>query len=279
MPRAAIAARRIVGREKQEDAPARLVADEGRLLGRGSAPAAARVRRTRAPARAGTDPRQGRSSDFSVNQAIASWSVADDEGDMGERGHEIDSPPLAGRTAVHGSQPFSPSFAVTGCSAPRTGAGPRRQRGTRRRPGAESKPAWARSSSSWTGITSAGSSTPSPTVTRTQAPEERGFVRAGIRYRRMLAPIAHEPATGLRHVRRHHLDGARRHHGRWATSSSPSAMPSMNGHEPGFAAFGRVVGQDVVRRILAADRGQCRQRCHARADARAGAGTSVRRVD
>ena len=95
---------------------------------------------------------------------------------------------------------------------------------------------------------------------RTRGAEGRGFVQGGIRhsYRRMLAPIAHEPTsrTGL-----HHADGtiSMAH-----TDTSGAmgdffitvgAMPSMDAHgrEPGFAAFGRVVeGMDVVRRILAA---------------------------
>jgi peptidyl-prolyl cis-trans isomerase A (cyclophilin A) len=95
---------------------------------------------------------------------------------------------------------------------------------------------------------------------RTRGAETRGFVQGGIRhsYRRMLAPIAHEPTgrTGL-----HHVDGtiSMAH-----TDTSGAmgdffitvgAMPSMDAHgrEPGFAAFGRVVeGMDVVRHILAA---------------------------
>jgi peptidyl-prolyl cis-trans isomerase A (cyclophilin A) len=100
---------------------------------------------------------------------------------------------------------------------------------------------------------------------RTRGASDRGFIQGGIRrnYRRMLAPIAHEPTseTGLSHA-----DGtismARTQPG---TAMGEyfiivGDMPSMDagagresGDDLGFAAFGRVVdGMDVVRRILAA---------------------------
>jgi peptidyl-prolyl cis-trans isomerase A (cyclophilin A) len=86
----------------------------------------------------------------------------------------------------------------------------------------------------------------------------RGFVQGGIRrdYRRMLAPIAHEPtsATGLRH-REGTVSMARGETGAMGNFFiTTAAMPSMDAHggEQGYAAFGRVVeGMDVVRRILA----------------------------
>ena len=97
---------------------------------------------------------------------------------------------------------------------------------------------------------------------RTVGAPHRGFIQGGIRrdYRRMLAPIAHEPTsqTGL-----HHVDGAismaRAEGGAGAMGEffiTVGAMPDMDAHgrDPGFAAFGRVVeGMDVVRRILAGE--------------------------
>jgi len=97
---------------------------------------------------------------------------------------------------------------------------------------------------------------------RTEGAPNRGFIQGGIRrdYRRMLAPIAHEPTsrTGLRHV-----DGAismaRAEGGAGAMGEffiTVGAMPDMDAHgdDEGFAAFGRVVeGMDVVRRILAGE--------------------------
>jgi len=95
---------------------------------------------------------------------------------------------------------------------------------------------------------------------RTPGAERRGFIQGGIRHtaRRALPRIAHEPTseTGLRH-----FDGTIS----MARNAPGSAMgdffitlgpmPSMDADrdDPGFAAFGRVVGGiDVVRRILAA---------------------------
>jgi len=94
---------------------------------------------------------------------------------------------------------------------------------------------------------------------RTEGAEDRGFVQGGIRrdYRRMLAPIAHEPtsATGLRH-RAGTISMARGETGAMGNFFiTTAAMPSMDAHgrEQGYAAFGHVVeGMDVVRRILAA---------------------------
>jgi peptidyl-prolyl cis-trans isomerase A (cyclophilin A) len=97
---------------------------------------------------------------------------------------------------------------------------------------------------------------------RTEGAPNRGFIQGGIRrdYRRMLAPIAHEPTsrTGL-----HHGDGAismaRAEGGAGAMGEffiTVGAMPDMDAHgsDPGFAVFGRVVeGMDVVRRILAGE--------------------------
>jgi peptidyl-prolyl cis-trans isomerase A (cyclophilin A) len=98
---------------------------------------------------------------------------------------------------------------------------------------------------------------------RTPGAPGRGLVQGGVRreYRRMLAPIAHEPTdrTGLRHV-----DGtvsmARAGPGTAMGDFfiTVGAMPELDagpGHKGeglGFAAFGRVVGgMDAVRRILA----------------------------
>jgi peptidyl-prolyl cis-trans isomerase A (cyclophilin A) len=94
---------------------------------------------------------------------------------------------------------------------------------------------------------------------RTEGSAGRGFVQGGIRrdYRRMLAPIAHEPtsATGLRH-RAGTISMARGETGAMGNFFiTTAAMPSMDAHggEQGYAAFGRVVeGMDVVHRILAA---------------------------
>jgi peptidyl-prolyl cis-trans isomerase A (cyclophilin A) len=93
---------------------------------------------------------------------------------------------------------------------------------------------------------------------RTEGSAARGFVQGGIRrdYRRMLAPIAHEPtsATGLRH-RAGTISMARGETGAMGNFFiTTAAMPSMDAHrgEQGYAAFGRVVeGMDVVRAILA----------------------------
>ena len=96
---------------------------------------------------------------------------------------------------------------------------------------------------------------------RTEGYERRGFIQGGIRrdFRRMLAPIAHEPtsATGIRHGPGA-ISMARREDGPGAMGDffiTTDAMPQMDagrGRE-GFAAFGRVTeGMDVVRRILAA---------------------------
>jgi peptidyl-prolyl cis-trans isomerase A (cyclophilin A) len=95
---------------------------------------------------------------------------------------------------------------------------------------------------------------------RTPGAKGGGFIQGGIQrnYRRMYAPIAHEPTskTGL-------------HHGAGAISMArlapgtaagefvitASAQPAMDAHkgDPGFAAFGRVTeGMETVRRILAA---------------------------
>lgn len=95
-------------------------------------------------------------------------------------------------------------------------------------------------------------------ASRTEGAPTRGFVQGGIRrdYRRMLAPIAHEPtsATGLRH-REGTISMARGESGAMGNFFiTTAAMPSMDahGHEQGYAAFGHVVeGMDVVRRILA----------------------------
>lgn len=96
---------------------------------------------------------------------------------------------------------------------------------------------------------------------RTPGAPGRGFIQGGIRRtaRRALPQIAHEPtsATGLRHV-----DGtismARMDPGTAMGDFfiTLGAMPAMDAdrNDPGFAAFGRVVGgMDVVRRILAAE--------------------------
>ncbi|HEV2815842.1 MAG TPA: peptidylprolyl isomerase [Allosphingosinicella sp.] len=96
-------------------------------------------------------------------------------------------------------------------------------------------------------------------ASRTEGAPTRGFVQGGIRrdYRRMLAPIAHEPtsATGLRH-RAGTISMARGETGAMGNFFITTAsMPAMDarGREQGYAAFGRVVeGMDVVRHILAA---------------------------
>ena len=95
-------------------------------------------------------------------------------------------------------------------------------------------------------------------ASRTEGAQERGFVQGGIRrdYRRMLAPIAHEPTstTGLRH-RAGTISMARGESGAMGNFFiTTAAMPAMDAHggEEGYAAFGQVVeGMDVVRRILA----------------------------
>lgn len=95
---------------------------------------------------------------------------------------------------------------------------------------------------------------------RTRGSEGRGFIQGGIRrdYQRMLPPIAHEPtgATGLRHEAGT-ISMARTEPGNAMGEFfiTASAMPSMDSRagQPGYAAFGRVVGgMDTVRRILAA---------------------------
>jgi len=97
-------------------------------------------------------------------------------------------------------------------------------------------------------------------ASRTRGAADRGFIQGGIRhdYRRMLAPIAHEPTsrTGLRHrdgtISMAHSETSGAMGDFFITVG---AMPSMDAHgrEPGFAAFGHVVeGMDVVRHILAA---------------------------
>ena len=87
-----------------------------------------------------------------------------------------------------------------------------------------------------------------------------GFIQGGIHrnYRRMLAPIAHEPTskTGLRHTAGA-ISMARAEPGTAAGEFfiTASAIPSMDADsgDPGFAAFGRVTeGMDVVRKIMAA---------------------------
>jgi peptidyl-prolyl cis-trans isomerase A (cyclophilin A) len=88
----------------------------------------------------------------------------------------------------------------------------------------------------------------------------RGFIQGGIRrnYRRMLAPIEHEPTskTGLRHEAGT-ISMAMTEPGNAMGEFFivTTAMPAMDakGDKPGFAAFGKVVeGMDVVKRILAA---------------------------
>jgi peptidyl-prolyl cis-trans isomerase A (cyclophilin A) len=96
---------------------------------------------------------------------------------------------------------------------------------------------------------------------RTPGARGRGFIQGGIRRtaRRALPQIAHEPTgrTGLRHA-----DGTISM-ARMAPGTAMGdffiivggAMPAMDARrgDPGFAAFGRVVGgMDVARRILAA---------------------------
>lgn len=87
----------------------------------------------------------------------------------------------------------------------------------------------------------------------------RGFIQGGIRrnYRRMLAPIAHEPTseTGLRHEAGT-ISMARTEIGAmgefFITAKAMPSMDASDGNE-GYAAFGKVVeGMDVVRDILAA---------------------------
>ncbi len=94
----------------------------------------------------------------------------------------------------------------------------------------------------------------------TRGTKDRGFIQGGIRrnYRRMFAPIAHEPTseTGLRHEPGT-ISMARSESGAGAmgdffiTVSAQPAMDAKPGDE-GYAAFGKVVeGMDTVRRILA----------------------------
>jgi len=87
-----------------------------------------------------------------------------------------------------------------------------------------------------------------------------GFIQGGIQrnYRRMFAPIAHEPTgkTGLRHGAGT-ISMARLAPGTAAGEFiiTVSAQPGLDesGGNPGFAAFGRVLeGMDTVRRIHAA---------------------------
>ncbi len=90
---------------------------------------------------------------------------------------------------------------------------------------------------------------------------DRGFIQGGIRrdYKRMLAPIAHEPTsrTGLRHAPGT-ISMAKSETGAGAMGDffiTVSAQPAMDsdGQDEGFAAFGRVEeGMDVVRRIHSA---------------------------
>lgn len=95
---------------------------------------------------------------------------------------------------------------------------------------------------------------------RTPGVKGGGFIQGGIQrnYRRMFAPIAHEPTsrTGLRHGAGA-ISMARTAPGTAAGEFviTATAQPAMDAHggDPGFAAFGRVVdGMDAVRRILAA---------------------------
>lgn len=102
-------------------------------------------------------------------------------------------------------------------------------------------------------------------ASRTRGAPERGFIQGGIQrnYRRMLAPIAHEPTsqTGIRHEAGT-ISMARTAPGTAMGEFFITAteMPSMDagggsseGDGLGYAAFGRVTeGMDVVRRILAA---------------------------
>ncbi|MFW2850573.1 peptidylprolyl isomerase [Sphingomonas sp. TX0543] len=97
-------------------------------------------------------------------------------------------------------------------------------------------------------------------VARNRKAPQFGFVQSGIRTdaRRFLDTIAHEPTstTGIRHLdmtismaRRGEPGSA---NGNWFITVG--AMPSMDAGaaQPGYAAFGRVVGgQEVVRHILA----------------------------
>ena len=87
-----------------------------------------------------------------------------------------------------------------------------------------------------------------------------GFIQGGIQrsYRRMYAPIAHEPTskTGLSHGAGA-ISMARLAPGTAAGEFiiTATALPGLDADrgDPGFAAFGRVTeGMDVVRRILAA---------------------------
>jgi peptidyl-prolyl cis-trans isomerase A (cyclophilin A) len=87
---------------------------------------------------------------------------------------------------------------------------------------------------------------------------DRGFIQGGIRrdYKRMLAPIEHEPtsATGLRHEPGA-ISMAKSENGAGAMGDffiTVSAQPAMDadGKDEGFAVFGRVEeGMDVVRGI------------------------------
>ena len=91
---------------------------------------------------------------------------------------------------------------------------------------------------------------------------DRGFIQGGIRrdYKRMLAPIAHEPTslTGLRHEPGT-ISMAKSESGAGAMGDffiTVSAQPAMDadGADQGFAAFGRVEeGMEVVRRIHSAE--------------------------
>lgn len=95
----------------------------------------------------------------------------------------------------------------------------------------------------------------------TKGTTDRGFIQGGIRrdYKRMLAPIAHEPTskTGLRHEPGV-ISMAKGDTGAGAMGDffiTLSAQPAMDadGADEGFAVFGRVEqGMDVVRRIHAA---------------------------
>ena len=100
---------------------------------------------------------------------------------------------------------------------------------------------------------------------RTRGMPERGFIQGGIQreYRRMLAPIRHEPTTetGLSHVTGT-VSMARTTPGTamgdfFITTGDIQQMDAdprgaTEDRRAGYAAFGRVVaGMDVVRRILA----------------------------
>jgi peptidyl-prolyl cis-trans isomerase A (cyclophilin A) len=96
----------------------------------------------------------------------------------------------------------------------------------------------------------------------TRGTTDKGFIQGGIRrdYKRMLAPIEHEPTsrTGLRHEAGT-ISMAKSDSGAGAMGDffiTVSAQPAMDadGDDEGFAVFGRVdEGMDVVRRIHRAE--------------------------